>query len=388
MASLDGIDYRRAEVKDVLALMRLHQMASSNVFTDPLLLDYRALVKNVESGDSAWIVADAKGSLLAAISIELDTDNRLAKISRLLLDPAWVDSGAVLHQALPLLVHYLKEKGIEVLYTTTRTLSLAQQQLTLKLGFRLIGIFPNAQGADPLKLNGLSAYYFDSVLQEKRQADHRLHPRIVLLYDLVRKNCDLPPLPVAEVSELPRTENVPLPSLETIFAPDFVAHRFRTLKERRSLSVDFYPFQQPNALISDSEQRMEIFVKLVPERRFAAILGERLDLQVNPTDLYHEVSLMLNARGISFIEVINDAADYAGLESMVQAGFVPCVYFPAFKRQGESRRDFVVLARSFERILGSQRHPSIVDPQYLAFLQQYYRVDEQIHLQNLHAPVK
>jgi len=386
MASLDGIDYRRAEANDVFALMRLHQMSAGNVFTDPLLLDYHALLKNVESGDSAWIVADARGSLLAAISIELDRDNRLAKISRLLLDPTWVDSGAVLRQALPLLVHYLKEKGIEVLYTTTRTLSLAQQQLTLKLGFHLIGIFPNAQGADPLKLNGLSAYYFDSVLRDKRQADHVLHPRLTTLYDLVRKNCDLPALPVAESADLPVAEFQPLPSLETIYAPDFVSHRFRKLKERRSLSVTFYPFQEPNALISDPQQRMEIFVKLVPERRFAAILGERLDLQVNPTELYHEVALMLNARGISFIEVINDAADRTGLESMMQAGFVPCVYFPAFKCQGESRRDFVVLARSFERILGSQRQPSIVDPQYLAFLQAYYRVDEQIHLQHLHVP--
>jgi len=386
MAQLDGIEYRRADLADVFPLMKLYQFASTNVFADPLLLDYRAMEKDIQSPTSAWIVAAANGSLLAAMSINLDPENRLAKISRLILDPAWEGSGKVLHSALPLLVRYLGEKGIEVLYTTTRTLSLAQQELTLEMGFEMLGIFPNAQGADPLKLNGLTAYFFDDILKNRRTTDHALHPKIASLYELVRANCGLDALPIATVPDISAAGHDTLPSLETIFAPDFVACRFQKLKERRSLSTTFYPFQEPNALISDSRQRVEIFVKLVPERRFAAILGERLDLAVNPSELYHEVALMLNARGISFIEILSDAADVVGLECMIQAGFVPCVYFPAFKHQGDFRRDYVVLARSFERILGNQRRSSAVHPQYLRFLQQYYRVDEQIHMQKLHVP--
>ena len=387
MASMHGIDYRRAELADVFPLMKLYQIASTNVFADPLLLDYRAMQKDLESPKSVWIVADDRGSLLAAMSIQLDRENRLAKINRLLLDPAWEGSSQVLHQALPLLVNYLGEKGIEVLYTTTRTLSLAQQQLTLKMGFEMLGIFPNAQGADPLKLNGLTAYFFGDVLRARRRADHGLHPKIAPLYELVRESCGLEALPATSAPDLSGATYEALPRLETIFAPDFVAHRFEKLKERKSLSTTFYPFQEPNALLSDPGQRVEIFVKLVPERRFAAILGERLDLAVNPTELYHEVALMLNARGISFIEVLSDAADVVGLECMTQAGFVPCVYFPAFKHQGDFRRDYIVLARAFERVLGSQRQSSVVHPQYLKFLQQYYRVDEQIHMQKLHVPV-
>ncbi len=382
MASLDGIEYRRAEGKDVFPLMQLYQLAAKDVMADPVLLNYRKLVNEILSPDSVWIVADNGGTLLAALSILLDKDNRLAKVSRLILHPEWSDSNLVLKQALPLLIHYLGEKGIEVVYTTTRNVSLTQQQFTMSLGFQMLGIFPNAQGADPLKLNGLTAYFFESILREHRQADHTLHPLVLPLFELVRKTCGLAPLPVAEAPAFDASAFTSLPGLEAVDASAFVAHRFERLKERRSLAT-FYPFHAPNALITDPAQRLEIFVKLVPEVRFAAILGERLDLPVNPAELYHEVALMLHSRGISFVEVICDAGDVMGIECMTRAGFIPCAYFPAFKRQGDMRRDYVVLARSFERVLGSSRESSSVHPQYLSFLQQYYRLDEEIHLQRL-----
>lgn len=383
MASLDGIEYRRAEAKDVFPLMRLHQAASGNVFDDPVLLDQKKILAEIQSPLSVWIVADKEGTLHAALSILLDKENRLAKINRLILDPEWVGSGNLLKQALPLLIHYLKDKGVEVLYNTTRTLTLQQQELTLGMGFNILGVFPSAHGADPLKINGLTAYYFPEVLKSRRHAGFALHPIARPLFDLVRDNCGLEELPAAERPSIDHSAFTALPSLEVIHAPGFVSHRYNRLKERRSLSVSFYPFHEPNLLITDPAQKIEMFVRILPDIRFAAIIGERLDLPVNPTDLYNQVSLMLHERGVSFIEVINDAADPTGIEFIYNACFIPCAYFPAFKRQGEERRDYVVFARSFERVLGAQSGIRQINRKYLSFLSQFYHLDEETHFNRL-----
>ena len=376
MASLDGIEYRRAEAKDAFPLMNLYQEAASNVFEDRVLLDRKQLVMEIESPDTVWIVGDRNGSMSAALSILLDKENGLAKINRLILDPNWLGSGEVLRKVLPLLVAYVKDKGIEVLYNTTRTLSLEQQEITLALGFKLLGVFPSSPSTDSLRLNGLTACYLENVLKEKRHSVFSLHPIARPLFDLVKEQCQLPDVETAARPAIDQTAFVPLPALEVIHAPAFVAHRFHRLKERRSLSVSFYPFHEPNLLITDPSQKTEMFVRVLPDPRFAAIIGERLDLPVNPTEFYHQVSLMLHQRGVSFIEVINDAADPLGIEFIYNASFIPCAYFPAFKRQGDERRDYVVFAKSFERILGAQTGKRQIHRKYLRFLKEYYQLDE------------
>lgn len=383
MAELEGIDYRRAELKDVEPLMRLHQKAAENVLDDPLLVDYRKLKEAIQSQATVWIVADRDGEVPAALSILLDRENRLAKINRFIVDPNWPQHEEVLKRALPLLIRYLGEKGIEVIYNTTRTLSLEQQELTLGMGFKILGIFPNAQGADPLKINGLTAYFADGVLENRRHHDFKLHPLVQPIYRLAQTQCTLPDLPPADVSGVPSDSFHALPKLEIIHASAFVAHRYGRLKERRSLNSAFYPFQQPNALITDPAQKIEMFVRVFPEMKFAAIIGERLDLPVNPAELYNEVSVMLNREGISFIEVINDAADPTGIEFITRACFIPCVYFPAFKDQGRERRDYVVFARSFERVLGAVPGLREVNRLYFEYLSEYYHLDEKIHFSRL-----
>jgi len=57
----------------------------------------------------------------------------------------------------------------DVLYTTTRFLTLNQLTILKKIGFKIGGIFPAALGADISGINGIAIYYFTKeVLSEKR----------------------------------------------------------------------------------------------------------------------------------------------------------------------------------------------------------------------------
>ena len=68
------------------------------------------------------------------------------------------------------------------------------------------------------------------------------------------------------------------------------------------------------------------------------------------------------------IEVINDAADVAGTECIMRAGFVPCGYLPCLKHAGDKRRDYVVFTRSYEYFT----YPRLkVNSLYLDYLKAY-----------------
>ena len=84
---------------------------------------------------------------------------------------------------------------------------------------------------------------------------------------------------------------------------------------------------------------------------------------------------MLNERAISYVEMINDAGDVMGTDCVIRAGYLPCAYIPCFKKQGDQRRDYVVLCRSFDRLVGASATKSKVHPVYLEFLSEYFKLD-------------
>lgn len=383
MAEMAGIEYRRAGVVDAFSLMKLHQVAVSDVFQDPLLLDYKQLCREIESPLSIWVVAERDKQVYAALSILLDSEHGIAKVNRFLVDPKWHDSDLLLKGAVPLFIRYLGGKGIEVVYTTTHTVPLVQQELTLELGFRVLGIFPAVSGSEPWKVIGLTGFFFDGVLGSRRYTDFALHPKVHPIFEITRRQCSLASLPVGDVPDVDVSGFEPLPPLEFLYAPSFVSQHYRRLRERGFLSVNFYPFHEPNALITDPEERIEIFIRMMPESRSAAIIGERLDRPVNPAELYDRLALMVNRRGISFVEVINDAADIVGIDLICRAGYIPCAYFPSFKRQGEGRRDYVVMARSFEHLSDTGSGYRLINPVYLEYLAEYYRQDVELQAERM-----
>jgi hypothetical protein len=100
--------------------------------------------------------------------------------------------------------------------------------------------------------------------------------------------------------------------------------------------------------------------------------GEHLALPVNPVKLYEKTLHILLEQGISYIEIINDAADTFGIECIMQAGFTPCAYLPAFKLQGSTRRDYVIFGKSFEYLC---RPDLNAHPAYIDFYREYFRIE-------------
>jgi len=363
---------RVAVVDDALPLMALYQTTSWSQQHEPLLLDYRALVEALASPRQCWLVAERAGDLVGVLSVNVDPVEALARIYRLYLCDRHRDDDVVLGRLFSLMNERLRTgtPPVDVVYSTTRTLTMTQLEFTRRVGFRLLGVFPNASGADVARINGIAAQYSDDVLTTRRYRTFELHPAVQPIYALVARHCSLPPMPTAE-PDVPDTEYEPLPPLETIDAPRFVASRFARLKERRSLAGGFYPFQEPNALVTDPQQTIEVFVRFLPEHRFAAVIGECVERPVSPVQLYTAVSTLLREAGASYVEVIADAADAVGVEYLLRAGFIACAYVPCLKRYGARRRDFVVLGKPYERLV----RPHDVADDYGEFFDTYVGLD-------------
>lgn len=364
-----------ARPSDALDLIVLYQKSAAALDADPIFLDVRRLNEALRSPSELWLIGHRGDSIVYALDLFIDRSQRMARLGHLVLSPEEEDPDRVLTEIFSSTIEFVRLEigGIDLLYTTTSTLTLKQQVATLALGFKILGIFPNFKGVDDTQLNGLTGYYFDQVLHNGRKTDLSLHPVVHPFFEITRKECGLDPLPVATLPEGNPFEGAePLPTLEVIEAPLFVRRRFEALKSDQALGMNFYPFQVPDTLITDADQRIEIFVGVQAHARFAMIVGEHIRVSVDPAQLYGRILKLLHDRGISYVEVINDAADSIGNDCIYRAGFTPCAYFPGLKEQAGLRRDYVVFGKGWEYHV----RPRLDLPKtYIEYFKQYYRLE-------------
>lgn len=372
-----GLNFRLAKESDVWRLMELYQKVGSTFTNDELFLDFDKLNDSIKSAGSIWLIGEREGQIATTISILIDFEQALAKISRIIVNPALSSIQIDLRDSIRQTIRYLEtlERKVEVLYCTTMTIPMQFQELTLEEGFKILGVFPNALGADSGRLNGLTAYYFKETLEKTRFKDFTLHPTLHPFFSISRANLNLPDLPLADLNQ--RNEVTPnsFPeSLEIVDAPKLVAAKFDQLKKRRRNVMDFYPFYGPNLLITSADEEIQVFVKVIQASRFAAIVGEELLRSVNPAELYQAVVQLLKNRNVSYIEILNDAADTVGNQWILDASFVPCCYIPAFKKQTDTRRDYVVFCKTFEYVCRPDLSAK-VPKSFLEFFKAFFKVE-------------
>jgi hypothetical protein len=366
---MSKISFRTAVPGDTFPLMHLYQLSSEDILRDPLFLDYRALRASIESDNEIWIIAERGSESVATASLLVDPEQRLCKIQRIYC-AADLDDREMLEKQM---IRFMIEKttgAADIIYSTSRCLSMSQMAQAEEAGFKVLGFFPIASQAS--EISGLVAYFLEGVLEEMRYAGFSLHPTVLPFYNILRRRISLPEITAGDNNLICKEAPAILPDLEVISASRFVARRFQRLRERKQLSNNFYPFQEPNTLICDPEGKIEIFAGVYPEKRFAAIIEERLEVPVHPAGLYNRVALMIRGEHIAYIEVIVDAADSAAIDLMLQAGFLPCAYFPCLKRHEETRRDFVVMGRSFENL---HYMASAMTKSYGEFISEYFKLE-------------
>ncbi len=341
---------RPASHGDVMPIVEMYQGAAVEVMNDPLFLDHRKLGSSLSDKGFQWIVAEAGGKIVGVLAVKRDLEQRIGKIVRLYTDPL-ADGGRKIQRSLIAAAAEAGRPQLDLLFITTRFISFDQLLLSVEEGFRFLGFFPTSARERTRNPAGVTVRYFDGVLEGKRFQGFPLHPIVAPFFELICDDWTLPPLPAFHPPRVEEALGTGAVELELIEAPNFVRRKYSRLREMDLLSTNFYPFQEPNVLLTDPEGKLEVFAAVNDSFRFASVIVERLEIPVDPSVLYREVARLLHDRNMSYIEMIVDAADCQGIEFMTRAGFVPVVYFPALKMHGNQRRDFVVLGHTYERLL-------------------------------------
>lgn len=334
--------------EDISQISQLYFDVYEGSYPDPLMKDFNLIRKFITSDSGFWFITkDDQGVVIASVLAAYDRENLVAKAFGAVVRNEYRAKG-IMEELLGYGIKYLREKteGVDVIYSTTRTVNEAAQTLTEKLGFKKLGIFPNAHRTNDYETHCLAAIVYDSAL-EKRNHDYQIHHEMETLYKIVAQEVGLEsktPL----VPETPSKVLVAPGELEVVNSPKFVTYRYKNLKAEKKLEFEFFPFHQPNLMIITPDQSIELFCHLSPVDGYCVIVGGKMPGNLNFSELFLASNKLLRNAGARYIEVIVRADRPKILESMMRAKFIPCGFFPAFQMINGKRHDFVVLSRSFE----------------------------------------
>lgn len=346
---IEAQEYRmqRASVNDIFEISQLYFDIYEGMYPDPLMKDLHLMRKFILSESGFWFIAkDQKGSVIASVLAAYDPENLIAKAFGAVVRTELRGQG-VMEKLLDYCIQHLrfKTQGVDVIYSTTRTVNEAAQTLTEKLGFKKLGIFPNSHRTNDYETHCLAAIITEEGLK-KRKSNYLIHHELEALYKIVQEEVGLEPkekiIPEAPSKILEAPED-----LEVIKSPRFVSYRYNFLKNEKQLEFEFFPFHQPNLMMVTPDQRIELFCHLSQDG-YCTIVGGKMPGNVDFTELFLKANKLLRDAGARYIEVIVRADRPKILESILRAKFIPCGFVPAFQLIGDKRHDFAVFSRSFE----------------------------------------
>lgn len=333
---------------DIFQISQLYYDVYQGTYPDPLMKDFSLIRTFIRSDSGFWFITkDDSGEIIASVLAAYDRDNLIAKAFGAVVRTEFRGQ-KIMEDLLGFGINFLRTEtpGVDVIYSTTRTVNEAAQTLTEKLGFKKLGIFPNAHRTNDYETHCLAAIIYPSAL-EKRNTDYKIHHEMSSLYEIVQKEVGLTSIP-AIVPEKPSKVLMKPGELEVVKSPKFVSYRYNYLKAEKQLEFEFFPFHQPNLVIISPDQSIEVFCHLSSVDGYCVIVGGKMPGNLDFSELFLQTNRLLRDAGARYIEVIVRADRPKILESILRAKFIPCGFFPAFQMVGEKRHDFLVFSRSFE----------------------------------------
>lgn len=338
---------RLAGEEDIFQISQLYDDAYQGNYPDPLMKDFNLLRGFIKSPENFWFVStDDSDLVIASVLITYDQEDLIGKAFGAVVRMEYRGQ-KIMENLLEFAIEYVRKNtpGVELVYSMTRTVNEAAQTLTEKLGFKKLGIFPNAHRTNEYETHCLAAIIYSDALL-KRNAIYKIHHEIYPLYQIVQKELELAPLE-SVVPEQPTKVLVSPGELEVIKSPKFVAYRYSYLKRENQLEFEFFPFHRPNMMVISPDQSIELFC-LLSQDGYCVVIGGKMPGNLNFTELFLKTNRLLREVGARYIEVLVRADRPKILDSIIKAKFIPCAFIPAFQKINDKRHDFVVFSKSFE----------------------------------------
>jgi hypothetical protein len=371
---------RDARLTDASAIRELFERIYKGKY--PLEFGTNIDVLKTEIGDPEhhlWLVAaDEKERVLAgAMLFIFDPKNRMAKAGGGVVLPDYRHYGlgsTMLKKG----VRYMTKGAdlVDVIYGTSRTVSEGPSKMVAEAGFHKMGFFPNAVQIEELEHLNLDVYLTQKALKSRRQGPY-LYAPFYDIYSIARRQLGLDRGHlVTERGPLTLSKNKIV--LNVVKDSKKTVDLFRTYKEQRRITNSFFPFHEPNWLLSSEDGGTDVFIWYGGVGKQASILGFRTD-RVDIHDLLDAVAGALQRSGASYVELLVDAYDYMVQRDAYAAKYIPSAYFPAMRLAGDGLRDdYFVVSRTFQIIDFTS---SYVTQENLPYLKAYMRFYNDLYIE-------
>lgn len=329
------------------------------------------------------VIATFAERIVGCLMLSADLGQRIGRANRVLVLPEYRKVGLALSM-LRLAIDYwcVESAQLDVVYGTSRTVSSAPAKISADAGMLQMGVFPNAVQIDSMEHLNLEVFFAADALQ-KRRAPTVILPAFQRIYNLAMRQLghsetaalsDLPKLPLSRRS-MPLSMNHD--SVE-------VAALFSLYRRERRLAHDFFPFHEPNTMLSSADGSTEVFIWYEGTGKRAAIIGYRSERK-NTHELLRAVAMAMENYGAAYLEILVQASDPVAQQCAHAARFLPCAYFPALRLERDgSREDYFVLSRTF-RLLDF--NDVVISPQNVDFLRAYLAGYYQLYIEPLLGPM-
>ncbi|MBI3549757.1 MAG: GNAT family N-acetyltransferase [Elusimicrobia bacterium] len=363
---------------DVLGIRWLYHLVYGGSYPFSLVYNPQECQQAIESDRYVWLLARAEGKVVGSLLFNVDRQVRLAKAF-----------GAVVAEDYRRcdVAEKLMVAGLEILsgkdqiarttYATVRTVSLGPQRLAEKAGFLKLGVFPNVHKVYKSETHTLAVRFAPGVMQF-REGTPCLPLSLKPFFSIVRRESGIDE---AEYADLPLlldgVDGTPL-AFEVLQASKFILRRWAETKAAGKLSLDFFPFHEPNLLLVSPDGRTEVYLYRSAKDGHCVFTGA-YSLTLELRQLLEHAAACLEGMGVRYLELLADARDPEGIRQALSARFIPSGYYPAMRwdtRTGRGR-DYVVMSRSLA-ILDFKGVS--LQPGYEDYLKEYYRLWRELYV--------
>lgn len=367
---------RRATVADIQDLLTLYFTIYGNSYPLALGTDRVVMQKIIQQKDSLWLVIEdtEKNTLCACAVFEVDTFFRIARAEGFVTHPYYQGKGLasiMLNHATDYLMK--DHKIVNSIYATTRTLSVGPQMVFIRNKFKPLGISPNAHRLTNYETLTLMAKHHPDALKKRSRVEEvpeALGPILRASDRYIKSSYPMPRL-LKMVKPKPSGEYL---EFEIIHAPTFVKRKF--LKTFTDPFDVFYPFHEPNLLLTSKNGEVDIYGYFSKADGYCALITATEPFYCMAGRL-RPLFQQLSDFGVSYVEILMAMDSILSLETLLDVNFLPSAIYPAmFEHKGELK-DLVLMTRSMEPLnfRGMQ-----IEKSFKPYIDQYIDLWKQMHL--------
>lgn len=360
-----------ARPDDALQIRWLYHWIYGGSYPFSLVYNAEECLRAIASDKHLWLLSRCDGKVVGSVIFTIDRAIGLGKVFGAVVAEEFRGrdlTERAMAFGLELLMR--RERLIQSVYATTRTIGLAPQRLTEKLGFKKLGVFPNVHRVNSAETHTLAVLHAEGA-SARRAAAPRLPRLLERFYAIAAREAGLGPAEFVDGAVSWEPPHGPALAFETVTAAQFVLRRFRGVKSDGKLGLDFFPFQEPNLLLISPDGKTELYCYRSAKDGHCVLTGARSE-SLETRELLDHGARFLEATGVRYLEVLIEATETEQLRQALCAGFLPSAYYPGMRWDTPGGgRDYVVLSRSLAML---DFHGISLQTGYLDYLQEYFRL--------------